>query len=90
MKGEFCRFSVLFRPGNDFYTNPTRSSSSTSIKVLFIVLSLVAALLLAINSIIEVKGLPTHRDSATLKQGNRITLFISRSIRRGIGHQFSL
>ena len=39
------------------------------IKVLFIVLSLVAALMLAINSIIEVKSLPTHLDSATLKQG---------------------
>ena len=37
--------------------------------ILFIVLSLVAALLLAINSIIEVKSLPTHRDSATLNQG---------------------
>ena len=32
--------------------------------ILFIVLSLVAALLLPINRIIEVKSLPTHRDSA--------------------------
>ena len=32
--------------------------------ILFIVLSLVAALLLPINSIIEVKSLPTHQDSA--------------------------
>ena len=39
------------------------------IKVLFIVLSLVAVLLLPINRIIEVKSLPTHRDSATLHAG---------------------
>ena len=38
-------------------------------KILFIVLSLAAALLLSINSIIEVKSLPTHRDSATLHSG---------------------
>ena len=37
---------------------------------LFIVLSLVAALLLPINRIIEVKSLPTtHQDSATLHSG---------------------
>ena len=36
---------------------------------MFIVLSLVAALLLPINRIIEVKSLPTHRDSATLHSG---------------------
>ena len=39
------------------------------IKILFIVLSLAAALLLPINRIIEVKSLPTHRDSATLHSG---------------------
>ena len=38
-------------------------------KLLFIVLSQVAALLLPINRIIEVKSLPTHRDSATLHSG---------------------
>ena len=36
-KGEFCRFSVLFRPGTDFYTNPTRSSSTTSLYATHIV-----------------------------------------------------
>ena len=39
------------------------------VKLLFIVLSLVAALLLPIKRLIEVKGLPTHRDSATLHSG---------------------
>ena len=40
------------------------------VKLLFIVLSLVAALLLPIKRlIIEVKGLPTHRDSTTLHSG---------------------
>jgi len=39
------------------------------IKVLFIVLSLAAALLLPISRIIEVKSLPTRRDSATLHSG---------------------
>ena len=45
------------------------SAWSSIIKVLFIVLSLAAALLLPINIIIEVKSLPTHRDSATLHSG---------------------
>ena len=40
-----------------------------NIKVLFIVLSLAAALLLPISRIIEVKSLPTRRDSATLHSG---------------------
>ena len=46
------------------------------VKLLFIVLSLVAALLLPIKRlIIEVKGLPTHRDSTTLHSG--VTVMIS-------------
>ena len=46
------------------------------VKLLFIVLSLVASLLLPIKRlIIEVKGLPTHRDSTTLHSG--VTVMIS-------------
>ena len=61
-------------------------------KILFIVLSLAAALLLSINSIIEVKSVPTHRDSATLHSG--VTelhyLLVIPFVWVEIIHQFSL
>ena len=50
-------------------SNKLISARGGLIKLLFIVLSLVAALLLPIKRLIEVKGLPTHRDSATLHAG---------------------
>ena len=59
-----------------------------NIKILFIVLSLAAVLLLPINSIIEVKSFtypPGLRNPAL--RGNRITSSISHSICQGIGHQ---
>ena len=59
------------------------------IKVLIIVLSLAAALLLPMSSIIEVKSCtypPGLRDPAL--RGNRLSLSINHSIHQGIDHQF--
>ena len=59
------------------------------IKILFIVLSLAAALLLPIKRLTEVKGctyLPGLRDPAL--RGSRLSLSIIHSIRQGIDHQF--
>ena len=59
------------------------------IKVLIIVLSLAAALLLPMSSIIEVKSCtypPGLRDPAL--RGNRLALSINHSIHQGIDHQF--
>ena len=51
-------------------TNSGALTQIICIKILFIVLSLIAAaLLLPIKRLIEVKSLPTHRDSATLHSG---------------------
>ena len=61
------------------------------VKILFIVLSLAASLLLPIKRLTEVKGCtysPGHRDPAL--RGSRITVSISYSIRPGIDQQFSL
>ena len=59
-------------------------------QLLFIVLSLAAASMLPIKRLIEVKSVPTRRDSATLHSG--VTdchyLLIIPFIRVGIDHQF--
>ena len=80
---------VVFFNNNNNHNCSSLQQKQLYIKVLFIVLSLAAALLLPINRIIEVKVwtyLPGLCDPA--RRGNRLSLSINHSIHQGIDHQF--